>query len=973
MADVRISELPSTNLVGRQDIVPIVQDGSTKRVTVSGFLIQSENGLRAYTNGEVATLSGYVDQQDAPLYDFREWNSSRTYALHSPIFYEGVPYRSKQDNNLNRNPETDLDWWEVTGGGGATINGTSAVTASGNTVLAYNSSGQFIVADRRYEATATAVGFAKTAVTSGFDGQMLSSGSIVKDLVGLTPGQSVFLGIDGAIVQDTSTIQAGEYRVHLGVAISNTELIVSVEEPLLMTVGGTNTLDGVGIEAFWPANLSAPGGWLKEDGSAISRTVYSDLFSIIGTTYGIGDGSTTFNLPTVSGGIIRYIPWTTLGGVDQVTIDKVQKLEDFREWKAGETYALNEPVFYNGVPYRSLISGNFGNMPDSSPAAWEVTGGGANSSTPGIFFYNGSFESSTAGWATYKDAAQATPVDGSGGAASITFTRTTSTPLIGKGSGLLEKDAADRQGEGVSGDFAIDRGLLHNPIRLEFKYETSANYDNGYIGVFLYDVINSSFIPTSVADIPSSNAQPATFITTFIPSSNSTSYRLIFHVATSTTTAWTFKIDDIQVTTRNITVGAAIGEWVEYPLVIGAVTTAPTIGPTITNKATWRRVGSNVEIKIALETSSSGTAGSGDYLVSLPSGITFDLTKVKIGQRLGISILGFGSNPAASTTKHGLIEIYSATQFRVLCQAESNLQYMAYWSSAFFNLDQSTISVYIDFSAPVSGWGSNTNLATDFQEFAFNTSETTTTDTTSFGYGPEGAAVQAFAPTGNIYVLKRVRFNRPILSTDLIILEFKPPTVNGWRALSESGFNIVVDSVTSPTITIGAKLIYTSDKEVDVRFYSKADANSTWDSLNSAGWRWRVRKISNGNMAEVVSPWPIGSYYTQYPAANSNDDAVEFPVSERPATLFGGYWEEQWPTESVFFRTRGTLSEAERVDGLQNDVLPIHSHALSNRAFYSGGGSYNAAYTPSTHIDANNKASEVVVRNRRIKVWRRIA
>ena len=66
-------------------------------------------------------------------------------------------------------------------------------------------------------------------------------------------------------------------------------------------------------EAFWPANLSAPGGWLKEDGAAISRTIYSDLFSIIGTTYGIGDGSTTFNLPTVDGGIIRYIPWTTFG------------------------------------------------------------------------------------------------------------------------------------------------------------------------------------------------------------------------------------------------------------------------------------------------------------------------------------------------------------------------------------------------------------------------------------------------------------------------------------------------------------------------------------------------------------------------------------------------------------------------------------------------------------------------------------
>lgn len=42
---------------------------------------------------------------------------------------------------------------------------------------------------------------------------------------------------------------------------------------------------------------SAPSGWLLCNGSAISRTTYSTLFGIIGTTYGVGDGSTTFNLP----------------------------------------------------------------------------------------------------------------------------------------------------------------------------------------------------------------------------------------------------------------------------------------------------------------------------------------------------------------------------------------------------------------------------------------------------------------------------------------------------------------------------------------------------------------------------------------------------------------------------------------------------------------------------------------------------
>lgn len=45
------------------------------------------------------------------------------------------------------------------------------------------------------------------------------------------------------------------------------------------------------------AGASAPAGWLLCSGQAVSRTTYAALFAVIGTTYGPGDGSTTFNLP----------------------------------------------------------------------------------------------------------------------------------------------------------------------------------------------------------------------------------------------------------------------------------------------------------------------------------------------------------------------------------------------------------------------------------------------------------------------------------------------------------------------------------------------------------------------------------------------------------------------------------------------------------------------------------------------------
>jgi len=52
------------------------------------------------------------------------------------------------------------------------------------------------------------------------------------------------------------------------------------------------------IEGYW---TTIPTGYLPEDGAAVSRTTYADLFAVIGTTYGAGNGSTTFNLPDSRG------------------------------------------------------------------------------------------------------------------------------------------------------------------------------------------------------------------------------------------------------------------------------------------------------------------------------------------------------------------------------------------------------------------------------------------------------------------------------------------------------------------------------------------------------------------------------------------------------------------------------------------------------------------------------------------------
>lgn len=78
------------------------------------------------------------------------------------------------------------------------------------------------------------------------------------------------------------------------------------------------------------AGAAAPYGYLLCDGAAVSRTTYAALFAVIGTSYGVGDNATTFNIPDLRGrvplgagtgaGLTPRVLATT-GGAESVTLD----------------------------------------------------------------------------------------------------------------------------------------------------------------------------------------------------------------------------------------------------------------------------------------------------------------------------------------------------------------------------------------------------------------------------------------------------------------------------------------------------------------------------------------------------------------------------------------------------------------------------------------------------------------------------
>jgi len=67
-------------------------------------------------------------------------------------------------------------------------------------------------------------------------------------------------------------------------------------------------------QVIYVAFSSAPTGYLKANGAAVSRSAYAALFAAIGTTFGVGDGSTTFNVPDLRGEFMRG--WDDSRGVD---------------------------------------------------------------------------------------------------------------------------------------------------------------------------------------------------------------------------------------------------------------------------------------------------------------------------------------------------------------------------------------------------------------------------------------------------------------------------------------------------------------------------------------------------------------------------------------------------------------------------------------------------------------------------------
>jgi microcystin-dependent protein len=102
------------------------------------------------------------------------------------------------------------------------------------------------------------------------------------------------ISVSGIVNADVSASAGIEGSKLANDSVTLAKLVTAVQQALLPAGA---------VQAF--AMNSAPAGWLAANGSNVNRTTYAALFTAIGTTYGVGDGSTTFALPDLRGYFVR--------------------------------------------------------------------------------------------------------------------------------------------------------------------------------------------------------------------------------------------------------------------------------------------------------------------------------------------------------------------------------------------------------------------------------------------------------------------------------------------------------------------------------------------------------------------------------------------------------------------------------------------------------------------------------------------
>lgn len=306
------------------------------------------------------------------------------------------------------------------------------------------------------------------------------------------------------------------------------------------------------------------------------------------------------------------------------------------------------------------------------------------------------------------------PIAGTGGTGSgLAFTRSTSSPLRSTASFLLAQTAGIAQGEGVSYPFTIDAADKAKVLGISFNYNASSVFgaSSGVTGsdsdleVYVYDVTNAILVPVSPSVIVGKGSLNFAFNGTFQTSSNSTSYRLIFHVgsANANTASWAFKWD-------NVVVGPQVAS-LGYPGTDSVACTPVFTGfGTVTGISAYSRRSGDCLEQWGYFT--AGTVSATEARISLcfnggQSNVSTDSAKIASG-----TVVGYAAANSAAATFFHIAALAAAGSGYVTfgAQTSTTSEITPGTGAGVFTSAQPT-SFYI--KVPISGWASTAVMSSD--------------------------------------------------------------------------------------------------------------------------------------------------------------------------------------------------------------------------------------------------------------------
>lgn len=350
---------------------------------------------------------------------------------------------------------------------------------------------------------------------------------------------------------------------------------------------------------------------------------------------------------------------------------------------------------------------------------------------------NGNFENGdTTGWSLFNTTLTSLIPTGTinTGAASITsFAATPTTPLAGTYSLLVGSSGVLSAGQGfISNAFTIDREDLAKVLAFNFSYEVLSGTVNmsgtssNTFAVYLYDGTNW-IQPAGVYNlVQTSGVGYATG--TFQTSATATQYRIAVICINATGGAVSLEFDDFFVGPQVSVSAPAMSDFVAYT----PTTSGFNIGTTGTSNVRWRRVGDSIHIIGNYLAGGTGITSTGDFLFSLPAGLTFDTAKLTISE----SAIGAGQVHDTGTARISCsVAATNSTNFSLVVRANAatggNTVSNNFPSAGWFGSAGDTVS--FELMAPITGWSSNTIASndTDTRVVSLRVGGSTTTVNTS--------------------------------------------------------------------------------------------------------------------------------------------------------------------------------------------------------------------------------------------------